>query len=163
MKISLSIVVALFLCTVGYGQSVDQSVIGSTGDEFTGSSGSIEFTLGEPVSETYSTGEYQLTQGFHQGYFLFVGIDETTEFDFTTRVYPNPAVDHATLELVGIQDFNNFEYQMYDLTGKLLRNGRFESNSIQVNLTGLSNSLYIFKIQNKNLGYAQTYQLQKIK
>tara|TARA_B100000780_G_C21056771_1_gene424583 strand:- start:392 stop:883 length:492 start_codon:yes stop_codon:yes gene_type:complete len=163
MKISLSIVFALFLCTVGYGQNVDQSVIGSTGDEFTGSSGSIEFTLGEPVSETYSTSEYQLTQGFHQGYYLFVGIEETTEFDFTTRVYPNPAVDQTTLELVGIQDFNNFEYQMYDLTGKLLRSGRFESNSIQVNLTGLSNSLYIFKIQNKNLGYAQTYQLQKIK
>ena len=163
MKIILTFIFSITLCASTFAQSVDLQVLGSTGQEISGSNGTLVYTLGEPVTETFSNDSFQLTQGFHQGYFLFVGVEENTRAKFSAIIYPNPALEYTNLELLGVQNYSDFEYYVYDLTGKQLKNGRFDAPSVQLNLSGLSNSMYILKIQNNNQGYTQTYQLQKIK
>jgi gliding motility-associated-like protein len=47
-------------------QSTSPVVIASSGDYFFNANYSVAWTLGEVVSETYTTSNYFLTQGFHQ-------------------------------------------------------------------------------------------------
>lgn len=58
----------LLLTTIGYSQSIERQVIGSTGTTLTdGATASIDFTVGELVVSTITDGTTILTQGFHQG------------------------------------------------------------------------------------------------
>jgi len=60
-KIILSLIISF---TAGY--IVAQEVITTAGDEFIQSGFSLNFTIGEPVAETFQVGDVILTQGFQQ-------------------------------------------------------------------------------------------------
>ena len=49
-----------------YSQSISQEVIGPAGDSFANSSAMLSYTVGEPMTETFTTTNYTLTQGFEQ-------------------------------------------------------------------------------------------------
>ena len=50
-----------------------------------------EFTLGEIAIETVFGDEFMLTQGFHQGQFNIIALDEHSTM--RVKVYPNPTID----------------------------------------------------------------------
>jgi len=49
-----------------HGQSLTPQVIASSGGYFTNGSGSLSWTIGETITETFTAGSSQLTQGFQQ-------------------------------------------------------------------------------------------------
>jgi hypothetical protein len=161
MKSTLLLMGFAFLSLLSYSQSVELQTIGSTGEEITSPAGSVAFTLGEPVSETLESPENQLTQGFHQGYITFVSVEKIADIDFNTVIYPNPAIESTTLEISGI-DYTGFTYVLYDLSGKQLKSGTFQNNREQLDLNGLSQSMYLLKIENLTRKISETYRLQKI-
>jgi gliding motility-associated-like protein len=58
-----SIVVKINYC---HAQSLARTVIGAQGDYYYSPAVSVAWTVGEVMSETYTTSNYFLTQGFHQ-------------------------------------------------------------------------------------------------
>ncbi len=146
---------------LSFSQSVELQAIGSTGEEISSPAGSVAFTLGEPVSETIESTDNQLTQGFHQGFITFVSVEKIAEVDFTTLIYPNPALEYTILEISGI-DYTGFTYALYDLSGKQLKFGTFQSSQERLNLTSLSQSMYLLKIENLTRKISETFRLQKI-
>ena len=48
-------------------QTTDRTVIASSGSELNDGSNSIEFTIGETLTETVSSASHSASQGFHQG------------------------------------------------------------------------------------------------
>ena len=61
------IISSVAFCLLGYVQTVQaQKVIATSGNYFENSSGSISWTIGEPVTATLTTADNILTQGFHQ-------------------------------------------------------------------------------------------------
>lgn len=59
-----------------YAQSVSPEVVSSAGDYYEGANVSISWTLGEIATETYSSGDIILTQGFQQPISVVIhGID----------------------------------------------------------------------------------------
>ncbi|MCF8403889.1 MAG: hypothetical protein K9H58_08090 [Bacteroidales bacterium] len=59
-----------------FSQSVSPEVISSAGDYYQGATVSLSWTLGEIATETYSNGNYILTQGFQQPFGITIhGID----------------------------------------------------------------------------------------
>ncbi|MFU8844174.1 MAG: hypothetical protein ACNA7V_10250 [Bacteroidales bacterium] len=56
-------------------QSVSPEVIATAGDYFENSSGSLSWTLGEVMTETFSSGGNILTQGFQQPFVVRISLD----------------------------------------------------------------------------------------
>jgi gliding motility-associated-like protein len=65
MKIKLSILL-LALSLWGQAQTFSRTVVGTAGDFFTNSDVSVAWTIGEVVTDTYSSSGHFLTQGFQQ-------------------------------------------------------------------------------------------------
>jgi hypothetical protein len=77
----------LFMGTIAQ-HSRAQEIIASGGDHFDSANGSLSWTLGEPVVETFGNG-YILTQGFQQNYEIILTLQEISEASMFD-VYPNP-------------------------------------------------------------------------
>jgi hypothetical protein len=71
MKNILSIFIALALIA-GCMQTNAQQVIATAGGEYQGENLALSFTIGEPVIETFSNGEFILTQGYQQPYSFYL-------------------------------------------------------------------------------------------
>ncbi|MBK9356835.1 MAG: T9SS type A sorting domain-containing protein [Bacteroidales bacterium] len=75
-----------------------------------------------------------------------VGIKELKENQI--HIYPNPATDEITLVLPGTMD--NAELNLYDFSGKVLRNFLLTSipgNSLRISTNGLSSGTYLLRIK----------------
>jgi uncharacterized repeat protein (TIGR01451 family) len=70
-------------------------------------------------------------------------VERTIEPNFTVKISPNPfsesAVFEGSLSILG-------DFQLFDITGKLLRNEPFVGTSFEFHRKGLSAGIYVFKI-----------------
>ncbi|MCR9172438.1 MAG: T9SS type A sorting domain-containing protein [bacterium] len=147
---------SLVLCLVLTSSTgFSQTVVATQGDHYENANGSISFTVGEVVINTGTDGSNDLTQGFHQTNWNFVGLDDYAA-DYTASVYPNPSSDVLNIE---VSSFENVQYAMYDASGRLVLSGTLSDvlTSLQVgalepgsyNLTlsdGEQNQLKNFKL-----------------
>lgn len=63
-------------------------------------------------------------------------------------VGPNPFRDKTTIRLDGLE-YDNYQLNLFDLQGKLLRTESFNSNSYEINRNHLQKGVYIFHIQSE--------------
>lgn len=78
-------------------QSFTPDVIGSAGTFATSASGSMSWTIGEVMTETYSSAGNFFTQGFHQPDTSFViSVIENSQPNIS--VYPNPIIDNVVID-----------------------------------------------------------------
>ena len=93
-----------------------QEVVSTQGDSYSNTSANINFTIGEVVINTGTNGTNELTQGFHQTNWNFVGMEDYSP-GFEASVFPNP-----TSEVLNIRtsSFENVRYTLYNAQGKLL-------------------------------------------
>ncbi len=138
-----------------------QQVIGTTGDFFQTDNASLAWTLGEPVSETYTSQDNILTQGFHQGDMTLVYIGEKEEPDTEITVYPNPFADVLNIRFKQGQPSENTMYQIFDLSGKAVVSGRLSDTDSQVNLGRLANAQYLLLIIDTSTNFKETYSVLK--
>lgn len=162
MRSILFLIVLMTGSFVSISQTVEHHVISSTGTEISNSNGELYFTVGEPATEQLENEDFKLTQGYHQGVFLFVATEDIAELPFEVKLYPNPASEFVTITLVDVSPIN-FEYTLFDLNGKVQLTGSFSDLTERLSLSNLANSTYFLKIYNPKAGYDVTYQLQKSK
>ena len=86
---------------------------------------------------------------------LSIVLDNSFSKNFSLKVYPNPFKETANIELeklnmIGNSQFsdNNSKFLLYNLTGQLIRTEFFNSNKMEFQRKGLTQGLYIFKIEN---------------
>ena len=68
--------------------------------------------------------------------------------DFSTNIYPNPAKDNIIIEN------NNFEmesFNLYNITGKLIKSEIINGMSKTINVSDLSEGVYLLEINNKQV------------
>ncbi|MES2701451.1 MAG: gliding motility-associated C-terminal domain-containing protein [Bacteroidota bacterium] len=88
MKKLFLLLTALTALNYCEAQSLARTVIGSQGDYFWSPTVSVEWTIGEVMSETYTATNYFLTQGFHQPDHKLRGEPEVAT-DFFNGFSPN--------------------------------------------------------------------------
>ncbi|MGC4059166.1 MAG: T9SS type A sorting domain-containing protein [Chitinophagaceae bacterium] len=98
MKKQLCTLAALFCSGLSFAQSVDRQVTGSSGGSFTGSSISVDYTVGEAVTNTGIAGTFTLSQGFQQTGDNSSSVREQL-INASYRLFPNPANDRITLSV----------------------------------------------------------------
>lgn len=96
-----------------------QTVVTSGGDFFESAQGSFSWTLGEPVSETFSSTSV-LTQGFQQDYENILSVEQLSESIFPI-VYPNPFQDKLFINISEFnQDNTTVEVILSDNSGRII-------------------------------------------
>ena len=87
-----------------------QEVVSTQGDSYSNASANIDFTIGEVVINTETDGTNDLTQGFHQTNWNFVGMEDHSP-SYEATIFPNP-----TSEVLNIKTstFENVTYTVYN-------------------------------------------------
>lgn len=71
---------------------------------------------------------------------------ELTQADFA-QIYPNPATLHINIR---VDSYQEFEYEVYDIMGRLVINGEFYNNYHQISLYNLDTGSYFIRLRKKN-------------
>lgn len=140
---------AVFILLIRPSGLVAQEVVATDGDHFINSSGSISYTIGEPVTETYSGTSTILTQGFQQSSLVVTGIFEPGGINYEITAYPNPAIEFVTVKVSSIET-PDMQYLLYDSNGRLLLRGLINDTETDIPFANYIPAEYILKIlQNK--------------
>ncbi len=146
MKALVSIAVIIFLNLDSLVcQSLSQDVIGSSGDYFVGSNGSLSSTIGESETETIGTGKNILTQGFQQGSVVITSLNIIPQADLEVNVFPNPATNYIILQIKNLNE-KSLQYVIYDLEGKEFMRRNVTSFEEKIDLQNLKPSIYLLKV-----------------
>ena len=159
MKKSSLFILSMLLATAGFSQSIKNYVITSAGAALMDVNGGIYISIGEPMNTEIDGGEIMISQGF-----LNVTIAGSTVAaeDLLTeiiKVYPNPTVEQLNIVLPEMS--GDYQYQLTDLSGKLISNSSITERTTPVDFTQMKAGTYFIKVV-KEEKYSKTLKIIKI-
>ena len=143
------------------GQTIQNDVIASGGGHAVTGNIDMEFTIGEPVIETFEETNLTLTQGFHQPSLVLTSIEEP---DMLTNIsiFPNPVSDELSIEIPA--DYSSkILYHLFDINGKLLQSGEFYSGSNKLEMHSYATASYVLQISDTSTGRQIQTKIMKIR
>jgi hypothetical protein len=163
-QILTTLIISLLLMLNLSAQQMPRHFISSAGDEFTNDNISMFWSLGEVLTETFSTNELILTQGFHQ-VFQQITSDKMDEAELTTiKVYPNPVIDDFSIEISAqVENIQEASYQLslLDIQGKILLVQNITSHETNINIQDYEPGIYMIHICNPISTKSKVFILQK--
>ena len=133
-----------------------QEVVSTQGDSYSNASANIDFTLGEVIIDTGTDGTNDLTQGFHQTNWNFVGLEDHAP-SYEATIFPNP-----TSEVLNIRTstFENVTYTLYDAQGKLVMQDILSAEQTPIQVSQLAPGSYSLTLNN-GIQNLKTFKLVK--
>jgi hypothetical protein len=119
-----------------------QEVVSTQGDSYVTSIGSIDFTLGEVIINTETDGSHDLTQGFHQTNWNFLGVEDFAP-DYEASIFPNPTSDILNIKS---SSFENVTYTIYDAQGKLVLQSTLAAEVTPVQVSHIAPGSYSLQL-----------------
>ncbi len=148
---NLLLFTVLLAFTLFLSSSYAQEVIPASGGNATGSGGSVSYSVGQ-VFYSVITGETgSVAEGVQQPYEISVvtSITEAMGIDLVVSAFPNPATDYLILRVENY-DFENLEFQLLDVGGRLLKEGKISASETTISMTNLVPAVYFLKVQQAN-------------
>jgi hypothetical protein len=142
----------LFLITFLFAANsiAAQEAVVASGGKAIGSGGSVEFSIGQFVYNTYSTSSGSVAQGLQQPYEISVvtGINDYNFIDLKFSVYPNPTSDLLNLVVAAPaqKDLHSMLYQLFDVNGRLLENQKIIDQETHIQMSNYSNGIYLLRV-----------------
>ena len=133
-----------------------QEVVSTQGDSYSNASGNIDFTIGEVVINTGTDGTKDLTQGFHQTNWNFLGVEDFAP-NYEAIIYPNPTEDVLNIRT---STFENVTYTFYDAQGKLILQDKLSAEQTPIQVSQLAPGSYSLTLNNDRQNL-KTFQLIK--
>ncbi|MDG1160265.1 MAG: T9SS type A sorting domain-containing protein [Flavobacteriales bacterium] len=122
-----------------------QEVISTQGDSYSNASANIDFTIGEVIIDTGTDGTNDLTQGFHQTNWSFVGLEDFAR-DYEAIIFPNPTEDVLNIRT---SRFENVTYTLYDAQGKLVMQDILSTEQTPIQVSQLAPGSYFLTLNNE--------------
>ena len=122
-----------------------QEVLSTQGDSYSNASGSIDFTLGEVIIATGSDGTNDITQGFHQTNWNFLGVEDFAP-NYEAIIFPNPTEDVLNIKT---SMFENVTYTLYDGLGKLVMQDKLSAEQTPIQVSQLAPGSYSLTLNNE--------------
>ena len=126
-----------------------QEAVLTTGGDSSSSSGSLAYSVGQVVYTTNSNNDGTVSKGVQQAFEIFTLSIDDNRLDILLSVYPNPTTSHINLR-IDDQLGKDLSYQLYDLRGRLLRQGDITDNITQINMQKLQSATYLINILQNN-------------
>lgn len=115
-----------------------QEVISTQGESYSNATCQVDFTVGEVVIDTGSDGTNEITQGFHQTNWNFLGLEDHSS-DYLAFIFPNPTVDGLNIRT---EVFEGVTYKMYDASGRIVMENLLTSSQTSLQVTLLAPGHY---------------------
>ena len=127
-----------------------QETVDTSGGKATGSGGSINYSIGQLLTNSKSGSNGSQNEGVQQSIeLLTLGIEDDLELVTSLRVYPNPTTDHLKINL-GFESYEGLSYTLHNINGNLIKSMKIEAHSVKVAMSTLSPALYILSIKKLN-------------
>ena len=136
-----------------------QEVVTTAGSYGETTSGSLSWTIGEPVIETITDGTNTLTQGFHQSKLTVTAINNLKISGVELSIYPNPTNSILSIE-VKTDKQRDLLLSLFDLNGKLILQKKMIGNKQTIKMQNYKPATYILKVSEANKEI-RTYQIVK--
>jgi len=142
---------ALLLLGLGLTGLQAQESVNATGGNASGSGGTVAYSVGQVVYTTNTGANGSVAQGVQQPFEISVvlAIEEAQGINLSVSAYPNPTTDYLTLE-VNEFELSNLNFQLYDISGKLLQNEKITGNQTSIVMSNLVPATYFVKIIQSN-------------
>jgi hypothetical protein len=126
-----------------------QETIPTSGGDATGSGGSSSYTLGQ-LMYTTNIGSGTVSQGVQQAFeFQALSNPEFNTINLSAITYPNPTSDYVMLKISDTA-LDNLSYNLIDINGKAISNGRITNGDTQINMQQLAIGMYLLKVNQNN-------------
>ncbi len=155
----------LFLCTlfcvvIGMNaQSITKDIISNGGETLDGTSGIINFTVGEPIVGLVSSSE-SIDQGFWAGSGILVIPLTIGENPIEIIVYPNPVIEELTVftgdnKVIGIQ--------IFAVNAQRVLNQKVDASLLEhkIDMSYMTQGVYILQLFLKGENELQEYKIIK--
>ena len=134
-----------FLLSMTISVIYAQEAVLTTGGDVSSSSGSVSYSIGQVVYTTNSNTDGTVSQGVQQAFEIFTLKIEDNQLDVLLSVYPNPTSNHINLRIDN-QLRNDLSFKLYDLRGRLLRQGDITDKITQIDMQNLQSASYLINI-----------------
>ena len=156
-KLTLAGMATLFTFSFSLFNATAQENINAGCGNASGSGGTVSYSVGQIMYNTYTDSNGSVAEGVQQPYEISVviGIEEAKGINLLLTAFPNPTEDYLTLEIQSIvqtQDFASQEAQkqyfasLYDLNGKLLQKIPITNQQTHINMNNLAPATYFLKV-----------------
>lgn len=149
----IKIFLTLFL-VLSFSLVKGQELVGSAGESFINATYSMDWSVGEVATSTYTAGNFTLSEGLHQNFITVEAVDQVAEFGIS--VYPNPTSDFIN---INSSEIENFDVLIVDVNGRSIINQNVAGNQTQIDFSNFANGIYILSINKNN--QVETYKLIK--
>ena len=122
-----------------------QEVVSTQGDSYSNASANIDFTIGEVIIDTGTDGTNDITQGFHQTNWNFVGLEDFAP-NYEAIIFPNPTEDVLNIRTSA---FENVTYTLYDAQGKLVMQDILSAEQTPIQVSQLAPGSYSITLNNE--------------
>lgn len=139
-----TIQLSLLLLSIGLTATGQQAITSSGGDS-SSSSGSLAYSVGQVVYTTNSNNDGTISKGVQQAFEIFTLSIEDNRLDIFLSVYPNPTTNYINLRMDN-QLSKDLSFQLYDLQGRLLRQGDLTDKITQIDMQKLQSATYLVNI-----------------
>jgi len=120
--------------------------------------------MGESITETYTSTYNILTQGFQQGHYNIVAVDEIKDKDVSIKVFPNPTTDFITISIKSLTEKSiGYLIELYDLQGKKLYTLNYNQDDYRLNMSTYPIGTFLLKVMTKGNISLQNFKIQKTK
>jgi hypothetical protein len=137
-----------------------QTVVATQGGVCKDTNASLEWTVGEPSTETFSSSQNIITQGFHQPGLVIVAIEEVIP-EYSITVFPNPVNEQLTVTNNGEE--KKIFFVIVDINGKKAASGMFSDNRTVIDMSSLPTGVYLLRFFTANNINLKTCKVQKNK
>ena len=151
MKSSIIFIFSLAVLNLS-GQNIHHQMISSQGSSSLTSSGIIvNQTIGQQSITGGFTGSFSVQQGFQQSYWYNY---LSTSKPILVSAYPNPFHELIQFSLSNLKN-GKIAIQVFDINGKIvyIKNHFVENNLITVDLSNLSDGMYLVKLNRKDFNH----------
>lgn len=126
---------------------VAQSAITVSGSNGSSTTGSVSYSVGQPIYATDFASNGSVSEGVQQPYEIstVLSTQEAQGINLFLSVFPNPTSDFVTLKVTNY-DFEALNFQLVDANGKLYLDEKTASNETKIEIGNLLSSVYFLKI-----------------
>jgi allantoicase len=153
-----------FMVGIGYAfaQTLKPEVIAPAGDYFTNMNYSMSWTIGECITETYSSKNNTLTQGFQQSSYTITAVNQLSMDGNSVKAFPNPTTDFITVSVETTNSsLKDCSIALFDIQGKLCMNKKLNDKSIQLDLSRFTSGTYFLKVSDQGKNMLQNFKILK--
>lgn len=142
--------IPLLLLGLGIAATNAQSSTTASGKNVLGTGGSVSYSVGQMVYTNIIDIKESAVTGVQQPFEIQVVLGNQ-EFDIKLegKIYPNPTTDVLNI-VVENTEIIGLTYQLYDLFGRLLLEGKIQNEKTEVEMSGFSRASYLLNVNQNN-------------